>query len=48
MEVRLKIGRYAGEIKDVEPVIANEMIADGRATDPRFESAPKKTKKGRS
>lgn len=38
MELRLKIGRYAGEIRDVAPDVAHQMIADGRATDPRFES----------
>jgi hypothetical protein len=37
LEIRLKIGRYAGEIKDVEAVIAHQLIDDGRATDPRFE-----------
>lgn len=46
MEVRLRIGRYAGEIKDVAPDVAKQMIADGRATDPRFEELPKK-KRGR-
>ena len=40
MEVRLQIGRYAGELRDVEPEAAREMIADGRATDPRFDDFP--------
>lgn len=37
MELRLKIGRYAGEIKDVAPEIARQLLDDGNATDPRFE-----------
>jgi hypothetical protein len=37
MELRLKIGRYAGEIKDIAPGVAQQMIKDGNATDPRFE-----------
>jgi hypothetical protein len=34
MEVLMKIGRYAGEIRDVRPDCAREMIADGRAEHP--------------
>lgn len=41
MELRLKIGRYAGEIRDFEPADARQMIADGRAADPRFEDEVK-------
>jgi hypothetical protein len=36
MEVLLKIGRYAGELKDVRADIAAQMIEDGRAEDPRL------------
>lgn len=32
--IRLKIGRYAGEIKDVISEAARQMLADGRAEDP--------------
>jgi hypothetical protein len=35
MEVLMKSGRYAGELRDVRPDCAKQMIADGRATDPR-------------
>lgn len=47
MEVRLKIGRYAGEIQDVAPDVAKRLIESGQATDPRSEngSAPKPAKK---
>lgn len=38
MELLVKIGRYAGEIRDFEPAVAHEMIADGRGVDMRFES----------
>jgi hypothetical protein len=38
MEVRLNIGRYAGDIRDVEPEAARALIAAGNATDPRFEA----------
>lgn len=34
MEVRMKSGRYAGELRDVRPDCARQMIADGRAEDP--------------
>jgi hypothetical protein len=37
MQVRLKTGRYAGELQDVRPDCARQMIADGRASDPRLE-----------
>lgn len=47
MEVRLKIGRYAGEVKDFAPDIAKGLIDCGAATDARTEngSAPKPAKK---
>jgi hypothetical protein len=35
MEVLLKFGRYAGEVRDVRADCALQMIEDGRATDPR-------------
>lgn len=35
MEVLMKSGRYAGELRDVRPDCAKQMIADGRAEDPR-------------
>ena len=34
MYVRLNIGRYAGEIRDVVSEAARQMLADGRASDP--------------
>ncbi len=37
MQVRLKIGRRAGEIVEAAPDAARAMIADGRATDMRDE-----------
>lgn len=37
MEVRLKFGRYEGEVRDVAAHIALELIADGRAEDPRMD-----------
>jgi hypothetical protein len=40
MEVRLKIGRYDGEIKDLAPEVAKQMIADDRAEDPRLAPGP--------
>lgn len=36
MQVLLKVGRYAGELQDVRPDCARQMIADGRAADPRI------------
>lgn len=35
MFVRLLIGRYAGEVRDVLTPIARQMVADGRAEDIR-------------
>jgi hypothetical protein len=40
MEVLVKIGRYAGELRDLRPDCAREMIADGRAEDPRLIPGP--------
>jgi hypothetical protein len=37
MQVRLKIGRRAGEVAEVAHDAARAMIADGRATDMRAE-----------
>ena len=37
MDVRLKIGRYAGEIRDIPATEAKLMLADGRAEDPYAE-----------
>lgn len=34
MYVRMKFGRYAGEIRDIASVEARIMLADGRAEDP--------------
>lgn len=52
MDVRLKIGRYAGELRDIPAPEAKQMIEDGRAVDPRLESLrededPKPKKKKR-
>jgi len=38
MDVRLKYGRYVGELRDIPTPEAEQMIADGRAEDPRVES----------
>lgn len=35
MQVLMKSGRYAGELRDVRPDCAKQMVADGRAEDPR-------------
>jgi hypothetical protein len=32
MLIRIHIGRKAGEIQDVEPTAARQMLADGRAS----------------
>ena len=37
MEVLLMVGSYAGQIRDVKPFYARQMIADGRALDPNRE-----------
>jgi len=37
MDVRVKIGRYAGEIQDIPAPEAKLMLADGRAEDPYVE-----------
>lgn len=37
MDIRLKIGRYAGEIRDFPADVARRMIDDDLAMDPRFE-----------
>lgn len=34
MDVRMKFGRYNGEIRDIEPVAARAMLVDGRAERP--------------
>lgn len=34
MDVRLSYGIYAGQIREMEPTVARELIASGRATDP--------------
>lgn len=34
MYVRMKIGRYAGEIQDVRPDVARDLISSGRGEDP--------------
>lgn len=34
MDVRMLFGRYNGQVRDVEPVAARAMIADGRAENP--------------
>lgn len=39
MDVRVKIGRYAGEIQDIPAPEAKLMLADGRAEDPYAEPA---------
>lgn len=38
MDVRLKAGLYAGEIRDIPAPEAKIMLADGRAEDPRLDS----------
>lgn len=42
MLIRMNIGAHEGKIRDVRNEEARQMIADGRATDPRVEdgSAP--------
>lgn len=40
MEVLMMTGTYAGEIRDIKPVYAREMIADGRALDPNVPRVP--------
>ena len=50
MLVRLLIGRYAGEVRDVFTPVARQMVADGRAEDvrndpPRRRSAKRKPTK---
>jgi hypothetical protein len=37
MLVRLNVGRRAGEIQDIEPSAAKQMIADGRAAVVQYE-----------
>lgn len=39
MEVLMKVGIYAGEIRDLRPDCARQMIADGQAIDPHHETA---------
>ncbi len=34
MEVLMMSGAYAGEIRDIKPIYARQMLADGRAVDP--------------
>jgi hypothetical protein len=34
MYVLVKVGRYAGELRDIAPEAAHAMIADGRAENP--------------
>lgn len=36
MEVLLKIGGYAGQLRDVKPLYARGLIERGEATDPRL------------
>jgi endonuclease YncB( thermonuclease family) len=38
MEVRLKIGRYAGDVRDIRADVARALIANGSATDIRSET----------
>ena len=38
MLVRVKFGRKAGEIQDIEPAAARQMLADGRASEVVYES----------
>ena len=40
MLVRLKIGRRAGQIQDIEVSAAKAMLADGRAEVIEYENAP--------
>lgn len=43
MLVELRIGRYAGEVRNMAPHVARELIASGRALDVRSEPvAPEK------
>jgi hypothetical protein len=36
MEVLMKIGRYAGELRDLRPDVAKQLIERGSAEDPRM------------
>jgi hypothetical protein len=36
MLVTMKIGKYAGEVMDIEPDSARQLIADGRASVPTY------------
>ena len=49
MLVTMGIGRYAGEVRDVAPHVARNLIKQGRATDIRMEGAarPKQGKRKR-
>ena len=35
--IRVHFGPFAGELQDVRADLANELVAQGRATDPRME-----------
>lgn len=41
MLVRVNFGWKAGEIQDIEPVAALQMVADGRASLPNYEAEAK-------
>jgi hypothetical protein len=38
MEIRMKIGRYAGQIRDIRNDVARALLAKGAATDPQREN----------
>lgn len=44
MLVRINVGFHAGRIKDIEPVAARQMIADGRASRISYDDEPKTEK----
>lgn len=40
MDVRVTYGKFKGQIRDIEPSTASEMLKDGRAERPCAEIAP--------
>jgi hypothetical protein len=42
MLVRVNLGWKAGQIQDIEPVAARQMLADGRASTVDYDPGPKK------